>query len=86
LQELMSSLEDVTHDQWHVCCGHDLVAILALGLRRALGTNDAGQVRAELIERSLRLAYEAEYFRGTQLYAAIRVWEERNLPYRVLAS
>lgn len=72
------------HDPWHVCCGHDLVALLALGLRRVWGTNLDAAVPADGLERSLRLAYQATDFGGTQLYARLRAWEATNPPYRVL--
>ena len=72
------------HDRWHVCCGHDLVEILAIGLRRVLGNNNPGDLRRDKLERELRLAYEEGYFRKTGLHAAIGAWEAQNPPYKVL--
>ncbi len=43
------------------------------------------EVTGEILERSLRLAYEMEYFRASELYAAIQGWERRNSAYGVLA-
>lgn len=68
---------------WQVCCGHDLVEILALGLRKAIGTMN---VDVDSLERSLRLAYEEVYFRKTQLWLNIRQWESNNQPFQVLAQ
>jgi hypothetical protein len=71
-------------DPWQVCCGHDLVEILSLGLRKAIGTNKTVDVEANSLERNLRLAYEVAYFYKTQLYLAIRQWETNNQPFHVL--
>jgi Protein of unknown function (DUF4435) len=68
---------------WQVCCGHDLVEILALGLRKAIGTMS---VDVDNLERSLRLAYEEVYFRKTQLWFNIHRWESNNQPFQVLAQ
>jgi hypothetical protein len=87
-QDLLNGIEQLTsseHDAWQVCCGHDLVEILAVGLQRMLGTNAHTQVRPEIIARSLRLAYESVHFRTTRLYAAIERWEQENPPFIVLA-
>jgi Protein of unknown function (DUF4435) len=72
------------HDPWQVCCGHDLVEILSLGLRKAIGSNNPSDVEPSCLERSLRLAYEATYFCKTQLYLSIRSWEASNQKFKVL--
>lgn len=72
------------HDPWQVCCGHDLVEILSLGLRKAIGTNKTVDVEANNLERNLRLAYEVAYFYKTQLYLEIRKWETNNQPFHIL--
>jgi hypothetical protein len=41
-------------------------------------------VKAEILERSLRLAFEASHFCKTQLYLAIQTWERVNTPFLVL--
>lgn len=33
-------LEMAGHDPWHMCCGHDLLNVLAVGLRKALGSHN----------------------------------------------
>jgi hypothetical protein len=50
LQNSINQLCDSTHDPWDICCGHDLVEILSFGLRKAFGTNNANEVKPELIE------------------------------------
>lgn len=69
---------------WDVACGHDLSNILALGLRKALGSCNAHSINGFSLEASLRLAYEDSYFRMTQLYRSMQEWQRRNAPYVVL--
>jgi hypothetical protein len=86
VQEHLAALGDETHDHWQVCCGHDLLEILSLGFRKALSSAfNAAEIKAEVIERSLRLAYEGAFFQATELYAALRQWEDTNPPFRLLA-
>ena len=83
LQRSMGESANPDHDLWDVCCGHDLVCILSLGFRKALGSQTQQNVRSELIERSLRLAYETTYIFATQLYKSMRPWEGSNQPFKV---
>ena len=73
-----------THDPWHVCCGHDLVEILSIALRRVLGQCKESDVTPPRLELELRLAYEAAYWNTTQLRADILSWEAQNSPFSVL--
>jgi hypothetical protein len=84
IQGRMARLRNDSHNPWHVCCGHDLICILSIGLRRAIGSYNAGEVEPEKIERALRLAYEQVYFLMTQLYKSIKAWEEVNNSFKVL--
>lgn len=84
LQAQVEALKSPSHAPWHVCCGHDLVELLSIGLRKVLGQHNDASVDRELLERQLRLAYEEGYFRRTVLYVRIQEWEERNSPFRVL--
>ena len=86
LQQRLISQKRSDHDPWQVCCGHHLVEILSLGLRRAIGSNQANEVKPGNLERSLRLAYEEAHFRKTQVYLNICTWEINNPPFRVLRS
>ncbi|MCP4345124.1 MAG: DUF4435 domain-containing protein, partial [Desulfobacterales bacterium] len=62
LLNAIDEVADNSHDSWDVCCGHDLVCILSFGLRYALGSNDANDVKPDLLEKFLRVAYEYAYF------------------------
>jgi hypothetical protein len=80
LENLMSNNQDMLQ----ICCGHDISAVLSFGLRKIVGSNNAGDVKQEIIERSLRLAFEAPLFSATQLYSSIKLWEQNNQPFIIL--
>jgi len=85
--DILNSLEglrDNAHDPWQVCCGHDLICIISIGLTKAWGTKNPNEVQLELLERELRLAYEKSYFLNTQLYLLLQEWEKNNIPYKIL--
>lgn len=86
LQQRLRNQKSNNHDPWQVCCGHDLVEILSLGLRRAIGSAKTSDVEPNSLERSLRLAYEETYFCKTQIYLSICSWESNNQPFKVLQS
>lgn len=86
LQLQLTAQKSKFYDPWQVCCGHDLVEILSLGLRKAIGSNRATDIAPNNLERYLRLAYEETYFSTTQLYLDIRTWENDNPPFKVLRS
>lgn len=86
LQQRLISQKNNSYDPWQVCCGHDLVEILSLGLRKAIGSNKAADVEPNSLERCLRLAYEERYFSDTHLYVEIRRWESQNQPFKVLRN
>jgi Protein of unknown function (DUF4435) len=84
IEERLKQQEDPRHDRWQVCCGHDFMSILSFGLRKAIGSQSPNAVTVEILERSLRLAYEQAYFQTTELYATIGIWETHHHPYRIL--
>ncbi len=85
LQQIINKRNN-TDDHWQVCCGHDIVEIISLGLRKAIGSNKATDVEPYSLERNLRLAYEEIYFYETQLYLSISEWEKNNQPFKVLLN
>jgi hypothetical protein len=85
--DILNSLEglrDNAHDPWQVCCGHDLIGIISIGLTKAWGTKNTHEVQLELLQRELRLAYEKSYFLNTQLYLSLQEWEKNNISYKIL--
>lgn len=85
LVSTMTSMEAANHDPWQLCNGHDLVSVLSIALRKAIGSQSATAVAVEMLERALRLAFEAVDFAATELHAAIHQWEQANTPFRVLS-
>ena len=72
-------------DPWHVVRGHDIIAILRIGLRRVLGDLPAS-IGAKDIAGLLRAGMSPEDLRGTGLWADMRAWQIANSPYAVLAD
>ena len=72
-------------DPWHLVRGHDMIAILRIGLRRVLGDLPAS-IGANDIARILRAAMSPEDLRDTGLWADLRAWEAANRPYAVLGD
>ena len=72
------------HECWQISCGHDIVEILSFAFRKTFSGKSGGEVAAESLERCLRLAYDATYFKETNLYQAMNDWEQRNPDYPIL--
>jgi hypothetical protein len=64
-----------SHDPWHVCRGHDMVDILAVGLRTVFGNRNAKNLSGEAVDKVLRIAFGFAEFSATTLYSSIRDWE-----------
>jgi hypothetical protein len=73
---------DREDDPWQVCCGHDMVELLALALRRAIGSRQ--RLTAEEVARALRLAYSQQDFARSEVRGSIAGWEANN-GFQVLA-
>jgi len=76
--EAVFKLEDASLDPWEVCNGHDLVAILALALRKTFGSKRTKTLTIEDTDTLLRTAYELASFRSTRIYKSLKDWERRN--------
>jgi hypothetical protein len=79
LQEELAKLS--CDDPWQVCHGHDLVAILGIGLSTVLGHHDPGPAKIGAV---LRAGLTPQEFAALQLHQDLRAWECANQPYRVL--
>ena len=84
LVQEINAIAGSLEDPWLVCSGDDLVSILALGLKTALGTNHSHKVAYDVICRCLRLAYQRDEFDNSKLFGDLRRWTIRNPGYRVL--
>ena len=83
IKQDLSVISDENHDPWQLCCGHDFISILAIALCKVLGTWNANDVKTEVLERELRLAYELSYFYQTQIYQLMVNWQSNNHPYQI---
>jgi len=72
-------------DPWHVVRGHDMIAILRMGLRRVLG-NLPASVGTSDIAGLLRAGMSPEDLRQTGLWADMHPWTAAKPPYSVLAD
>jgi hypothetical protein len=79
--QLAKELKD-EHDPWDVCRGHDLISVLAIGLKEIFGSYNAKNIKTGELAGSLRLAYDKETFRSTSLYRDTKKWSSEN-NYRV---
>ncbi len=71
-------------DPWQVVSGHDLVGILIVGLRSKLGSRT--DLNIEDFQQSLRLAFEQRHIESTNMYAALKAWEQRHEGFRIFPS
>ncbi len=71
-------------DVRQVASGHDAVNLLSFGLRGALGSQKAQDVKLETLEIELRLGFDDDCLRRTTFYQAIKEWEARNVGWPVL--
>jgi hypothetical protein len=84
IESKIEVLEAISQDSWHICCGHDLISILSIALCKVWGTWNTKEVKSDILERELRLAYEKIFFTETNLYTLIQTWETKNKYYRVI--
>lgn len=84
-KKLDTLLEEQAHDPWHVARGHDLVHILAVGLREFFGNRVGRTVTYDQIDRILRLSYGYLEFSASKLYESLKKWESDNPDYKILA-
>lgn len=70
-----------------ICCGHDCVRLLGRALHRRIGNTNLfnNEDGARNLEKILRIAYNMDQFRHTQLYRGVCEWEA-NSGYSVLRA
>jgi hypothetical protein len=61
---------------WHLCCGHDLIELLTIALRRAVGSQQ--NIDPSDVSRALRLGYSERDFERSGLSASLREWETKT--------
>ena len=78
LHDLLDRYLEEKHYVDEVCRGHDMVSILAIGLRSIFGSDNALHLKDSDIGSALRLSYDMEQFSLTDLYKDSGSWAERN--------
>lgn len=65
------------YDDWDLCCGHDLIELLKLGLRKLFGTCSTSRVDG--LERVLlqSVYHEAEFMQSS-LWATLKQWQSEH--------
>lgn len=84
-QKIINKMKNNQYDLWHVCQGHDLVEILAVGMRERLASKKSRETHADQLEKDLKLAYEREWFTSTRLYSSLKNWEQHHSPFRIFS-
>ena len=87
LQNAAEHLVKSVENNKKLCRGHDGAMILAKALRRLVGTDSQfdSKKRVGNLEKILRLAYERVYFKRTNTYLDIKMWEKRS-GYEILEA
>jgi 5S rRNA maturation endonuclease (ribonuclease M5) len=84
LKKGIDRLSGKVRNVWLVCQGHDMVNILLIGLKEIFGLHNTSHLNFHELEGDLRIAYDMDCFRGTELYEGIRNWEMENQGFVVL--
>ncbi|NJO17073.1 MAG: DUF4435 domain-containing protein [Thioploca sp.] len=88
LDDLRAEIAQLPHvDPWKICQGHDLIKILAIGLKQVLGPAGTKKgVGPDQIAPILRQGIECTEFCNTRLAKKIVDWEKINTPYRIFSG
>ncbi len=76
VMQLMSM--EPEYDKWDVCRGHDIMAVMAIGLRYIFGGNNCRSITGNQLSGSFRLAYDQDDMVSTELYRNTSEWCSRN--------
>lgn len=72
------------HDPWQVCCGHDMVTLLHIGLSEIFGGYNARGLTIGALNGALRMCFGHKLFSETAIYRSLRDWECHSTPYKIL--
>jgi hypothetical protein len=64
----------ILNNPYMLCCGHDLMEIMAIGLKSMWGSFSAREISGKLLEDSFMLAYTCGMFSQTNLFRQISDW------------
>jgi hypothetical protein len=88
IKTMLAELESKYSDDWVICQGHDVVAILSIGFEYIFGkktqvTYGSRTIQAQLKNPSI---CRREYFINNTFHQKIRRWEMAHVPYQVLVD
>lgn len=64
----------VLRDPYRLCCGHDLIEIMAIGLKSLWGSHSSREISGQVLEELFMLAYSHQMFRETDLFRKMSDW------------
>jgi hypothetical protein len=79
IEELVVKIEAISMekmDPHELCNGHDVIQLLHLALKKAVGSMQ--NVSPVDLESKFLLAYDSQDFQRTQLFAALKAWEKTS--------
>ena len=71
-------LTEEEHEKKDVCRGHDLMAVMAIGLKYIFGANNSRNLNDDILSGSFRLAYDRDDIESTELYRESSEWCKEN--------
>ena len=72
VMQLISSEEK--HDRWEVCRGHDLMAIMTMGMKYIFGANNSRNMTDSMLSGAFRLAFDRDDIIATDLFKETSEW------------
>jgi hypothetical protein len=64
----------ILRDPLRLCCGHDLMEVMAIGLKSVWGSHSGRRISGSLLEELFMLAYSQQMFRVTGLFQKLDKW------------
>ena len=78
IHEALNDLSGTDLDTYQVCCGHDVLEILGIALRKVIGNRKVLETKEESLGQRLCLAYRLEDYKRTRLYSQVSTWSENR--------
>lgn len=78
LEDKIQQEEELLNDPWYAIRGHDAVAVLCIGVNEIFGAYNGRGMKDGQLSGALRLAYSADDFRDTDVFAATDAWSAKT--------
>lgn len=86
IKKHLTKLIEKNYNPYDICCGHDLVSLLYLALKHKIGSYNTKNLSLGELEGNFRIAYNIEYFKETNLYNSLIMWEKENKSYKIFSA